>query len=270
MSLLWLRCDKHMAAAELQDISKRLQDEKEHNWDKDTCWDLLSNRAMLKPLVIINVFAVCFVLSGAYLIVYYVVDIVREIEMDIDAMNAAVYSGAIRLVSTVGCLILVYTINRRTLLLGSSVIASVSCLTLVAFVYARSSVPVKTPLDTYLPAACLLLFTATTTAFIVLSGVVMSELLPTRIRGNVGGLTVCLFHGGLFLMAKIFPYFIQAAKTQGVFLLFGLTCTVSTIFVFAVLPETNGRTLGQIEDYFKGSNWLWMNRSDESKKAMEV
>lgn len=269
-SLVWLRCDKHLAAAELADISNRFEAETTtQQTEQESFWSLISDMSAIKPLVIVNIFHVFTVLCGTYLMVFYVVDILKEIHLDIDMMHAAVYTATIRLVSTVACAILMYTHNRRTVLIGTSLIAAISCLFLVAFDYCRSDVLDKTPIDTYVPAVCILLYIATSSTLMIFPGVIISELLPARIRGKVSGMIVCLFYGMLFLVTKGFPYFVQMAKTQGVFLVFGLTCLVASIFVFAFLPETKGRTLGQIEDYFHGDNWIWANRSERSKRELK-
>lgn len=267
--LVWLRCDKHLAHAELQDISGRFDRENKQtpNDSQQTLWSLLSSPATLKPLLIIITFNCFVVIGGTYMVVLYIVEIIGEIAIDIDTMQAAVYSGTIRLLSTLGCSILLYNLNRRTLIIRSGLIASASCLTLVAFTFARANVLVKSSIDTYVSAVCLLVFVAALSTFMVMPGVLMSELLPAKVRGKFGGIIIFLFHGTLFLMAKVFPYFAKAAKTQGVFLLFGLTSFVASLFVYATLPETKGRTLGQIEDYFQGIDRSRKNRTQRKKKV---
>lgn len=268
-ALRWLRCNERMAESELQDIAARF-DRENLQKPKKTDWRLLTRPAALKPLTIINGVHVLIILSGTYLVVFYVVDIIRDIAIDVNTMHAAVYTACIRLVATVICAVLLYTVQRRTLLIGAALIAATSCLLLVLFVYVRSGVLVKTPLDTYVPAVCMLVYIAASTTFMMMPGVMIGELLPARIRGQVGGFLFCGFHVCFFFVAKWFPHFAHLVKTQGVFLLFGVSSLVTALFVAVLMPETKGRTLGQIEDYFQGDNWVWARRSKEAKKALLI
>lgn len=46
----------------------------------------------------------------------------------------------------------------------------------------------------------------------------------------------------------------------GVFGLFGASSTLATIVLFLLLPETKGKSLLQIEQYYQKSNILWQTR----------
>lgn len=70
------------------------------------------------------------------------------------------------------------------------------------------------------------------------------------------------------MVAKVFPYVNQVLKTQGIFLLFGVASMMAALFMCMLMPETRGRTLGEIEDYFQAKNWLWQNREKQHKKSI--
>jgi len=52
----------------------------------------------------------------------------------------------------------------------------------------------------------------------------------------------------------------KAIRSEGIFLLFGSFAIVNSILVYLFLPETKGRSLPEIEDYFKGPSIFWMRR----------
>lgn len=105
---------------------------------------------------------------------------------------------------------------------------------------------------------------ANTVGFMILPGVMLGELLPARVRGVAGGLTFMVFHALLFGTAKLFPLAKDSVGVHGIFWIFGGSSLVASMFLYLVLPETKGVTLGQIEDYFSEKNVLWVTR-DKSK-----
>lgn len=267
-ALRWLRCNDLMAKMELQDLIQRSESERNAQTGVDeSIWVACSKVAVLKPLLIINGFHITVILSGTYLIVFYAVDIISEMGSDVNSMTAAVYTAIVRLVFTVVSCIMLYFVNRRTMIIGAGIGAGISTLVLAVFLYCRLSVP-KTPLDLYVSAVCILLYIASTTGFMVMPGVMIGELLPARVRGRVGGYIFAAFNLGFFAVAKVFPYLNQVLKTQGIFLLFGSASLAAAVIMFLLLPETKGRTLGEIEDYFQDKNWLWMSRQNKSKKPI--
>lgn len=267
-ALRWLRCNDLMVKMELQDLLARNEaDDAATDGQTESIWRACRKVAVLKPLLIINGFHVMVILSGTYLIVFYAVDIISELGTDVNSMTAAVYTAVVRLVFTVISCIMLYMVNRRTIVVGAGLGAGLSTIVFSAFVYWRLNVP-KTPIDLYVSAACMLVYIASTTGFMVMPGVMIGELLPARIRGRVGGYIFAAFNLVFFMVAKVFPYVNQVLKTQGIFLLFGVASMMAALFMCMLMPETRGRTLGEIEDYFQAKNWLWQNREKQHKKSI--
>lgn len=270
-ALLWLRCDEPTATAELQTIRDRFEREQKDTQAVATAervgfWRLMTRPAILKPMTIIAVFNLLVLLAGTYLVIFYVADIIGELDANVNALHVAIVTAICRLIASLLCSVLVHELNRRTMLLGASVLAAFSCTALALFPHVRGDVVVRTAFDTYVPAVCLLLYIVGSTAFMMFPGIMVSELLPARERGRVSGLIFGIMHVVFFGTAKIFPYFAQVAKMDGVFMLFGVSSVLVTVFIYALMPETRGRTLGQIEDYFAMGKWLWARRPLEMRR----
>jgi len=79
----------------------------------------------------------------------------------------------------------------------------------------------------------------------------LSELMPTRIRANGMAIALVINQGTSALIATAFPKWSAAVGYGWVF----VTLALFTVFYFIVaaffLPETKGRTLEEIEKYFK-------------------
>lgn len=96
-------------------------------------------------------------------------------------------------------------------------------------------------------------FTAVSTiGYLVVPWVMIGEVYPARVRGILGGMTTCAGHMFVFSVVKTFPMLQQLAGIHGAFWFYGVVSSLGTIFFYFFLPETKGKTLEEIEDYFAG------------------
>lgn len=267
-SLKWLRCDESKVKAELTDLVRRMAGDKNQSNPNESLWKACQSRDVIKPMIIINGFHILLIFSGTYLVVFYAVDIISDLGVDFNSMKAAVYTALVRLVCTIAFCFMLFYINRRTLIIGAGIGSCVSSIVLSVFIYMRLD-SVKTVLDLYVTAICILFYIASNTGFMVMPGIMIGELIPGRVRGRVGGYVYAAFNFLLFVVIKIFPQVNYSMKTHGIFCMFGVASAAATALVYVMLPETNKKTLGEIEDYFRQTNWFWQQRQrvKENNKA---
>ncbi|XP_041784269.1 facilitated trehalose transporter Tret1-2 homolog isoform X2 [Anopheles merus] len=260
-ALTWLRGCPVQAKQELHKLTERFeQEQQQHNRRPQNFWRSLGELAIVKPLIIINAFHVLQILSGTYLVVFYAVDIISDMGgSDINSIQAAVLTAIVRLAFTFLYCFLLLMMPRRLMVTLSGLGSGLSCVAIAAFMYIRAGEP-KTPLDTYVAATLILIYIGANTGFMTMPGIMIGELLPAKIRGQIAGYLFTIFNLLLFGVAKGFPYAKAALKTQGLFLMFGIASFAASLLLFLLLPETKGRSLHDIEDYFRQRNWLWMNR----------
>jgi len=107
----------------------------------------------------------------------------------------------------------------------------------------------------WLVTACLCLFIASYAlgpGFVV--WLMLSELMPTRIRSVGMGVALLLNQGAATLIAAVFLPVVGRFGYFAMFAFWGI-CTVAYFAIAAFfLPETKGRTLEEIEQYFEGEN----------------
>jgi SP family facilitated glucose transporter-like MFS transporter 8 len=89
----------------------------------------------------------------------------------------------------------------------------------------------------------------------------MGELLPAKIRGYVRGHILAGTYLGFFVTTKIFPWLCDLLGIHGVFGLFSFTAAIGTLFMYFFLPESNEKSLSQIENYFYQPNVMWVGRN---------
>jgi hypothetical protein len=56
----------------------------------------------------------------------------------------------------------------------------------------------------------------------------------------------------VFAVVKTFPHLQKVASNHGSFWIYGSISLLGTFFFYMYLPETKGRSLQEIEDYFSG------------------
>ncbi|KAJ8967883.1 hypothetical protein NQ317_013785 [Molorchus minor] len=251
-ALLWLRGGSNIQAKEeTEHLIERADMEKQYH--QKTTLQSLFQPEIIKPFIIINVFNTMQILSGTYIIVFYAVDILSQVQggENMDHFLAAVLTACVRFIFTIIASCLLALMGRRTLAMTSGLGTAISALCLGTFLHQNCHG------NEYIAALFVLIYVATNTlGFMILPGVMLGELFPAKIRGLAGGVTFMLFNLVLFGTAKVFPSVKSLVGMQGVFWIFGTASLAASLFLYLTLPETKTKTLSQIEDYFRQSNFF--------------
>ncbi|KAK3932868.1 Facilitated trehalose transporter Tret1 [Frankliniella fusca] len=227
--------------------------------------------AAVKPFLILVAYFGIYQFSGVNTITFYAVHVFTESGASMDKYLATTLLGVVRLLFTVaGCMAL-RRCGRRPLTLSSSIGCGVTMLGLGGYMLAWETwteagdgTTVRTA--TWFPVACIFLYTAfCTTGFLIVPWVMIGEVYPSNVRGLIGGLTTCAAHMFVFLVVKSFPLMESLMGHSGTFLLYGVISIFGTAFFWFFLPETKGRSLQEIEDYFSGRS---DSLSKPTKKAL--
>lgn len=177
---------------------------------------------------------------------------------------AANASALVRLAVTVLACILLLRITRRALVLISGIGGAICTLSL-AFILTTGRSEGITP-----PALILGYVAFNTLGFFLLPGLMIGELLPTKVRGLCGGYIFCLFNVALFGFTKLYPDMKNQIGIAGVFGIFGVSAALATVILFLLLPETKGKSLLQIEQYYQKPNILWVTRKKIMANSQRV
>jgi MFS transporter, SP family, galactose:H+ symporter len=161
------------------------------------------------------------------------------------AILATSVVGVTNVVATVASMLLVDRVGRRPLLLGG-LVGIVVTLTVMGIVFAigpKSAGP--------LILICLLGYII---SFAVGMGPVFwimgAELFPTRLRGLGSSLSTVGNWGANLLVSVTFLTLIQVAGKPLTFWIYAVLGVAAFIFCFALVPETKGRRLEDIESYW--------------------
>lgn len=262
-ALLTLRGEESIAQNELNNLVTAFEKEKDSQTPNENIIQLVMQRTAMKPLLIVNIFQVLQLFSGTFLVVFYATDIISEFGSDVDANKASVLTSVVRVACTTLFCFLLLIIKRRTILNVSGIGSGISSLALGFYLMYTVGEP-RTEFDIYFASICMILYIAFNTPLMVMPGVMIGELLPGKIRGRAGGWVFAIFNISLFGLTKVFPLVKIVIKTHGVFIMFGVASLLAWLFIFFTLPETKGKQLSEIEDYFRQDNWFWVTRNKKN------
>ena len=84
--------------------------------------------------------------------------------------------------------------------------------------------------------------------------VLLSEMYPNRVRGiamSIAGLALWV---GTYLIGQFTPWCMSNLTPAGTFFLFAVMCIPYMLIMWKKVPETTGKTLEEIEAYWKSQN----------------
>lgn len=80
----------------------------------------------------------------------------------------------------------------------------------------------------------------------------LGEILPGKIRGTAASVATAFNWMCTFIVTKTFNDLIEAIGNDGAFWFFGVVCVVGLVFVIMCVPETQGKSLEEIERKMMG------------------
>ncbi len=200
-----------------------------------------------RPLVVAILIALFSQFTGINTIIYYGSLVFLEHvphQTTTTALWANVIIGAINFIATILGMSLIDRAGRKPLLMS-------------AFGgMALSLIAVSVAIHFQAPAVIVLIFVLTYVAcFAVGVGtgtwVVMSEICPTRIRGRAMSVATIFLWCGTLLVTLTFLSLVKALTAPGTFLLYATVSVAAFVFVWRLVPETKGRTLEEIDSWWR-------------------
>jgi MFS transporter, SP family, arabinose:H+ symporter len=201
-------------------------------------------RAMLIAVVL----AILQQITGINTVIFYGSIIFKEQvgnHSESSAIAANVLVGVINFLFTIVALWIIDKVGRKPLLIisaGGMALAEIGMG--IAFLYHPPS-----------GAVILSLMGVCAACFAVGLGpgvwVLIAELFPTRIRGRAMSIATIALWLACVALTFTFLSLVKAIGASGAFWLYASMCIVTVIFVWRVTPETKGRTLEEIEKFWK-------------------
>ncbi|CAO1423911.1 unnamed protein product [Diamesa hyperborea] len=239
----------------------------------------LSQPQVYKPLMLLFFLFLFQQLSGAYVLIFYTINIFRNLSdkfsENVNENLALILLGMLRLICSVIAAGISRQCRRKVLLctsaFGMSVFSLIAAMLITRsdelndakhFLFPQSITTNDTLIDitsndsTSFNEVLLLVSILGYVCFgalgvLIIPWTLISELFPIEVKGTLGGIIVTIAYTLMFGVVKIFPYLLNHLTMQGVLFLFSLNSFLCCIYVFIFMPETYGKSFNEIEKYFQ-------------------
>ncbi|CAL8468142.1 g7681 [Coccomyxa elongata] len=204
----------------------------------------------LKPLLIGSSLMLFQQITGQPSVLYYAADIFEKAGFGAgkDATGVSVLLGFFKLVMTGVAVFTVDSLGRRPLLLGG-----VSAMVVALLALGGSQLVLSGGMATWTSVIALLIYVgAYQVSFGPISWLIVGEIFPLAVRGPASAIATITNFGSNFVVSLVLPSVQDAFGPWGTYLAFAAIGVVAVSTIFAIVPETKGKTLEEIEALFDG------------------
>jgi len=212
---------------------------------------LLFSPGIFTALVCGTLIAILGQFMGVNAVLYYGPKIFEDAGLSSgDSLFYQVLVGMVNMLTTVLALFIIDKVGRKKLIYYG-VSGMIVSLILIAFYFtmgAELGIPSVVMLVLFL---LYVFFTAVSICAVV--WVLLSEMYPTRVRGLAMSIAGFALWIGTYLVGQLTPWLLETITASGTFLLFAVMCLPYLFIMWRYIPETAGKSLEEIEQY-------WTNR----------
>lgn len=215
--------------------------------DKGSEWKFLLRPNMLKAVAIGAAIAILGQFMGVNAVLYYGPSIFEQSGLSAgDSLFYQVLVGLVNMLTTVVALVIIDKVGRKKLVYFG---VSGMILTLLAISWYFTFGAGMSSIFLLVFFLLYIFFCAISISAVIF--VLLSEMYPTKVRGlamSIAGLSLWI---GTYLIGQLTPWLLESLLPQGTFLLFAVMCVPYILIIRFLVPETTGKTLEQIEQYWE-------------------
>ncbi|XP_074553178.1 solute carrier family 2, facilitated glucose transporter member 6 [Halichoeres trimaculatus] len=272
-ALRWLRGGHYNVQTELRVIKHSIDTQGKVTWSD------LATPIFYKPIMISVVMRFLQQMAGITPVLVFLEFIFSKHKVSLQPKYDAALVGAVRLFSVAVAACLMDKAGRKALLYTSSMLMFVSTLTLTLISHNTGCPPSPAPNLTHtldysshdaagvtaaglLPLISIMVFIfGYAMGWGPITWLLMSEVLPLAARGVASGLCVTVSWLTAFALTQAFTHLVDRYTLFVPYLWFMVVCVVCLLFNAVCIPETRGRSLEDIENYFRTGEWYPVSRS---------
>uniref|UniRef100_A0A8D8S3C8 Facilitated trehalose transporter Tret1 n=1 Tax=Cacopsylla melanoneura TaxID=428564 RepID=A0A8D8S3C8_9HEMI len=250
-SLRFYRGDRYNVAMELDAIQKEIDAASRR---KASFSDLFTSRANKRALVISLGLMVFQQFSGINAVIFYSKGIFEGAGSTLDPTLCAIIVGVVQVLATGTSVVLVDKLGRRILLLISDFVMTISLGILGLYFYLKENLGQDVTDISTLPLLSVVAFIVMfSLGFGPIPWMMVGELFSPDVKGSATGIAVGLNWSSAFIVTLSFSFLIKAFGSAVTFWIFAGICLIGTMFTFAIVPETKGKSLPQIQRELAGN-----------------
>ncbi len=225
--------------------SKEIKNSIEHATGSD--WSLLKQPGIVKAIVFGVLIAILGQFMGVNAVLYYGPMIFESSGLSGgDSLFYQILVGLVNTITTVIALIIIDKVGRKKLVYYG-VSGMLVCLVGLAVFFKYGS----TEYHFILLFFFLFYIFCCAISICAVVWVLLSEMYPTKIRGvamSIAGFSLWI---GTYCIGQLTPWLLENIKPSGTFLLFALMCLPYIWIIWRKIPETAGKSLEEIEQYWE-------------------
>jgi len=213
--------------------------------DNSEAWAALREPGILKAVIIGSAIAILGQFMGVNAVLYYGPKIFADAGFQ-DPLFSTVLVGVVNMLTTVIALLIIDKVGRKQLVWWG-VGGMIFCLLMIGLYFLPS-----TNLPTWFMLTFFLLYvfcTAISISAVVF--VLLSEMYPNRVRGLAMSIAGFALWIGTYLIGQLTPWMLETLTPAGTFFLFAFMCFPYLWIMYRHVPDTTGKTLEEIEAYWK-------------------
>ena len=212
-------------------------------------WKALLQPGILKAVIIGSAIAILGQFMGVNAVLYYGPEIFSDAGLSSgDSMFSQVLVGAVNMLTTVIAVFIIDKVGRKQLIYWgvSGMILSLIMIGLYFLCGEAWGLGNGFLLSFFLFYVFCCAISISAVVFVLLS-----EMYPNSVRGramSVAGLALWI---GTYLIGQLTPWLLENLTPAGTFFLFAAICVPYILIMWKAVPETTGKTLEEIEEYWK-------------------
>lgn len=260
-SLEWLRGPNSDYLTEFDKIERSVNSQGRAQWSD------LKTQSYYKPILISVCMRFLQQMTGITPILVYLEPIFNMTAVSLKPSYDAALVGAVRLISVSIAAGLMDKAGRKALLLTSGFLMYLAMLSMTMYTHRTpcnqgnltltegingvSEGPAFDPITLIPLISTMVILFGYAIGWGPITWLLMSEILPLGARGVASGLCVGVSWITAFALTQLFMHVVKAYGLFVPFLFFCIISVVNLIFTAKCVPETKGRTLEEIENYFR-------------------
>lgn len=208
-------------------------------------WKSLLAPGILTAVILGSAIAILGQFMGVNAVLYYGPEIFKDAGFE-DPLFSTVLVGLVNMLTTVIALVIIDRVGRKQLVYWG-VSGMIVCLLMIAVYFLPS-----TSLPTWFMLTFFLLYVFCTAISIsAVIFVLLGEMYPNKVRGLAMSIAGFALWVGTYLIGQLTPWMLVHLTPAGTFFLFAFMCLPYLWIMWRRIPETTGKTLEEIEQFWK-------------------
>ena len=212
-------------------------------------WKALLQPGILKAVIIGSAIAILGQFMGVNAVLYYGPEIFSKAGLSgSDSMFSQVLVGAVNMLTTVIAVFIIDRVGRKQLIYWGVSGMIISLVMIGSYFLWGDGWGLG---NGFLLAFFLFYVFCCAISISAVVFVLLSEMYPNSVRGRAMSVAGLALWVGTYLIGQLTPWLLENLTPAGTFFLFAVMCIPYILIMWKAVPETTGKTLEEIEAYWK-------------------